>query len=199
MPFDLIRIVLPGYNFPLAPALAHAPPGFKARCQRMCVDHANSISQLLRDGSEYGTECLDDYFTATAVFESTKTQVVFVTTLARGNQTLYNRVFLRSGPFCPVLASRKLQRNRGHSGTPALSRSPLHTPRSKAVTRVEPKLLGRWEYHILITSRPLASHGLKSTETKAKALLKRRAGYRTGEHQFIIVLLGNMRQFPAGV
>ncbi|OTA81399.1 hypothetical protein M434DRAFT_211175 [Hypoxylon sp. CO27-5] len=89
---DLTRITLAGYNFPLAAALTHAPADFKSRYQRMCFDHAQSISQLLRDGTKYGTEALDDYFTATAAFESTKIQVVFLATLARGNHTIYNQV-----------------------------------------------------------------------------------------------------------
>ncbi|KAI0145755.1 hypothetical protein F4776DRAFT_373660 [Hypoxylon sp. NC0597] len=89
---DLTRITLAGYNFPLAAALTHAPADFKARYQKMCFDHAQSISQLLRDGIKYGIESLDDYFTATAAFESTKIQVVFLATLARGNHTIYNQV-----------------------------------------------------------------------------------------------------------
>ncbi|KAI1410536.1 fungal-specific transcription factor domain-containing protein [Hypoxylon sp. FL1857] len=89
---DLTRITLAGYNFPLAAGLTHAPPDFKAQYQKMCFDHAKSISQLLRDGIKYGTESLDDYFTATAAFESTKIQVVFLATLTRGDHNIYNQV-----------------------------------------------------------------------------------------------------------
>lgn len=113
--FDLARITLAGYNFPLTAALAGAPVQFRTQHQEMCRHHADCVSQILRTGLDFsrggdsGSDAsagaaLDDHFTATAAFESTKIQVIHVTTLARTDQALYDRVVANIHTNLQVLA-----------------------------------------------------------------------------------------------
>lgn len=90
--FDLTRITLAGYNFPLSASLTDAPSNFKAEYQQKCFHHADALSWTLQTGLTYGIECLDDHYTSTAAFESTKIQVIYFTTLGKGDHDLYNRI-----------------------------------------------------------------------------------------------------------
>lgn len=81
---DLTRITLAGYNFPLASACAHAPADWMLRMQERCLAHAGRVSDLLESGCESGGGALDDSSIPMLAFESTKIQVVYAATLARG-------------------------------------------------------------------------------------------------------------------
>lgn len=87
--FDLTRVTLAGYSFPLATAMASAPMDAKKRYQFMAWEHAVKVSDLLNKSFEYGSAALDDYFVPTAAFESTKIQVIYTTTVANGDADVY--------------------------------------------------------------------------------------------------------------
>ncbi|EXJ77350.1 hypothetical protein A1O3_09576 [Capronia epimyces CBS 606.96] len=78
---DLTRIALPGFSFPLASTLAHAPPTFRTQCQQRCRYHASEISKIIRRAREYGPEAFDDHFCNVATFESTKAQIIYCATV----------------------------------------------------------------------------------------------------------------------
>lgn len=101
--FDLTRVILPGYNFPLSTTLTNAPSTFKAENQKRCFQHAVKVSEILRTALASGSESLDDTYTSTAAFESTKIQVVYVTTLGKGNTHMYNRVITNINTNMEVL------------------------------------------------------------------------------------------------
>ncbi|RMJ15619.1 hypothetical protein CDV36_004684 [Fusarium kuroshium] len=88
--FDLTRVTLPGYSFPLSAAFFHVPEDFTLKYRHEAWYHACCVSKLLETGLECGTETLDDHFTSTAAFESTKIQVIYLTTMANGSSRLYN-------------------------------------------------------------------------------------------------------------
>ncbi|RTE84055.1 hypothetical protein BHE90_001437 [Fusarium euwallaceae] len=88
--FDLTRVTLPGYSFPLSGAFFHVPEDFTLKYRHEAWYHACCVSKLLETGLECGTETLDDHFTSTAAFESTKIQVIYLTTMANGSSRLYN-------------------------------------------------------------------------------------------------------------
>ncbi|KAL1878122.1 hypothetical protein VTK73DRAFT_8002 [Phialemonium thermophilum] len=90
--FDLCRICLAGYSFPLAAAMRQAPPEFLAEQQQQCFHHAESASRILQTALDAGCSGLDDSFAPTCAFESTKIQVVYFTTLGHGERALYERV-----------------------------------------------------------------------------------------------------------
>ena len=102
--FDLTRITLAGYKFPLSAALANAPTEFKAQQQEKCYQHADIVSQILRSALAYGAGSLDDHYTPTAAFESTKVQVIYATTRASGDLKIYNRVVTNINTNMKVLA-----------------------------------------------------------------------------------------------
>lgn len=81
---DLTRITLAGYNFPLALACSRAPVDWLLRMQERCLAHAGRVSRLLANGLALGTGALDDSIVPAVAFESTKIQVVYAATLARG-------------------------------------------------------------------------------------------------------------------
>lgn len=89
--FDLTRVTLAGYSFPLAAAMASAPIDAKKRYQLMAWEHAVEVSDLLNKSFECGSGALDDYFVPTAAFESTKIQVIYSTTVANGDADIYAR------------------------------------------------------------------------------------------------------------
>ncbi|KAI1265393.1 hypothetical protein F5Y18DRAFT_386404 [Xylariaceae sp. FL1019] len=88
--FDLLKISLAGFTFPLAVAFRNAPPEFRSQCQNRCRFHANEVSNLLRRGltkSEASNEfqdrvAFDDPFCRAIAFESAKIQVVYTATVA---------------------------------------------------------------------------------------------------------------------
>ncbi|KAH7329468.1 hypothetical protein B0I35DRAFT_474073 [Stachybotrys elegans] len=79
--FDLTRISLPGYNFPLAAAFHHAPQQFVRQCQDRCRFHAVHISNLIRKGLEFGRAVFADVFCADAALESAKIQIIYAATV----------------------------------------------------------------------------------------------------------------------
>ncbi|PKS12422.1 hypothetical protein jhhlp_000628 [Lomentospora prolificans] len=88
--FDLTRVTLPGYNFPLAAALADAPADFIVKNRQKAWHHACCVSTLLSSALECGSGALDDHYTSTAAFESTKIHVIYLTTVANGDSSSYS-------------------------------------------------------------------------------------------------------------
>ena len=80
--FDLTRISLAGFNFPLASQLQKAPSSFRTRCQELCKLHAIKLSDLIRQGTAFGIESFDDTFCIDAAAESAKIQIVYATTVS---------------------------------------------------------------------------------------------------------------------
>lgn len=90
---DLYRVVLPGYQFPITKAFTSASTEFIQECQQRCYHHADAISKIFKIalGSDGGvfTEPLCGIF----AYESTKIQVIFVTTYVRQNPgEFYNQI-----------------------------------------------------------------------------------------------------------
>lgn len=79
--FDLTRISLPGFNFPLSTPMRDAPFEFRSQCQERCWFHARRMSDIIRKGITYGRPCFDDIFSADAAFESAKIQIVYASTI----------------------------------------------------------------------------------------------------------------------
>ncbi|KAL6355385.1 hypothetical protein LRP88_10974 [Fusarium phalaenopsidis] len=73
--FDLTRVTLPGYSFPLSAAFFQVSEEFTLKYRHEAWYHACCVSKLLETGLKCGTETLDDHFTSTAAFESTKIQL----------------------------------------------------------------------------------------------------------------------------
>ncbi|KAL2672211.1 hypothetical protein Neosp_012912 [[Neocosmospora] mangrovei] len=88
--FDLTRVTLPGYSFPLSAAFFQVPQDFALKYRYEAWYHACCVSKVLETGLECGTGTLDDHFTSTAAFESTKIQVIYLTTTANGSPRLYS-------------------------------------------------------------------------------------------------------------
>lgn len=88
--FDLTRVTLPGYSFPLSSAFFQVPQDFTLKYRHEAWYHACCVSELLETGLECGTGTLDDHFTSRAAFESTKIQVIYLTTMASGSPRLYS-------------------------------------------------------------------------------------------------------------
>ncbi|KAF4470504.1 Alkaline phosphatase [Fusarium albosuccineum] len=88
--FDLTRVTLPGYNFPLAAAFFQVSDEFTVKYRHEAWYHACCASRLLANALECGTGALDDHFTSTAAFESTKIQVIYLTTMANNASRLYS-------------------------------------------------------------------------------------------------------------
>ncbi|KAI0152689.1 hypothetical protein GGR57DRAFT_168446 [Xylariaceae sp. FL1272] len=88
--FDLLKISLAGFTFPLAIAFRNAPPEFRSQCQTRCRFHANEVSNLMQRGlgKSEGSNgyqdraAFDDPFCRAIVFESAKIQVVHTATVA---------------------------------------------------------------------------------------------------------------------
>lgn len=85
--FDLTRISLAGFNFPLAASFGTAPPKFRLQCQDRCRFHAVEVSNMIRLGSKGGPGAFDDVFCADAAFESSKVQIVYCATVASDEET----------------------------------------------------------------------------------------------------------------
>lgn len=86
--FDLTRISLAGFNFPLAPVFKHAPSEFRAHCQSLCRFHASQVSDIIRTGMAFGPNAFDDLFCPDATVESTKVQIIYAATVDQSPQTL---------------------------------------------------------------------------------------------------------------
>ncbi len=79
--FDLCRVSLAGFNFPLSGEFKDAPADFKDTIQARARYHADQVSQLLRRGMAHGTSAFDDLFCVDAAFESSKIQLVYAATV----------------------------------------------------------------------------------------------------------------------
>lgn len=84
--FDLTRISLPGFNFPLSAAFRRAPPAFRAQCQARCRHHADQVPELIRQGMVAGKDAFRDPFCTHAAFESLKILIVHSATSNSPNQ-----------------------------------------------------------------------------------------------------------------
>jgi hypothetical protein len=80
--FDLTRVSLPGFTFPLASAFQHAPPDFRSDIQTRCWHHALLASELVRKGLHFGREAFDDIFTTDAALEAAKIQIIYASTVS---------------------------------------------------------------------------------------------------------------------
>ncbi|KAK4234452.1 hypothetical protein C8A03DRAFT_47227 [Achaetomium macrosporum] len=85
--FDLTRISMAGFDFPLAGAFQNAPPQFRSQCQERCHFHALAVSDLIRQGIRIGRAAFDDSFCADAALESSKVQIIYTATVANDVQT----------------------------------------------------------------------------------------------------------------
>ena len=74
--FDLTRISLPGFSFPLSSAFRKAPPAFNQQVQQRCRFHSDEFSEVIRKGFTNGRACFDDVFFLDGVFEATKIQII---------------------------------------------------------------------------------------------------------------------------
>lgn len=86
--FDLTRISLAGFSFPLASAFKNAPLQFRAHCQNLCRYHATQASHIIRTGMNFGPSAFDDLFCPDAIIESTKVQIIYAATVDQSSQTL---------------------------------------------------------------------------------------------------------------
>lgn len=79
--FDLTRIALPGFTFPLASSFRDAPASFRSQCQERCRFHANAISDVVSTGFQHAPIAFDDPFCVHAVSEATKIQIIYTATV----------------------------------------------------------------------------------------------------------------------
>lgn len=86
--FDLTRISLAGFTFPLAAAFKDATASFRLQCQRRCNFHASELSELTRIGLAHAPSSFDDQFFPDAILESTKIQIIYAATVANDEGTL---------------------------------------------------------------------------------------------------------------
>ncbi|KAF4980458.1 hypothetical protein FDECE_17877 [Fusarium decemcellulare] len=86
--FDLTRISLAGFSFPLAVAFQNSPPEFRSQCQERCRFHATMVSDLVRQGFNHGRVAFDDNFCADAALESSKVQIIHSATVANDMQSV---------------------------------------------------------------------------------------------------------------
>jgi hypothetical protein len=86
--FDLTRISLAGFSFPLASAFKNAPLHFRAHCQNLCRYHATQASHIIRTGMTFSPNAFDDLFCPDAIIESTKVQIIYTATVDQSPQIL---------------------------------------------------------------------------------------------------------------
>ncbi|KAL7934957.1 hypothetical protein V8C35DRAFT_279425 [Trichoderma chlorosporum] len=86
--FDLTRISLAGFSFPLAAAFKNSPIEFRAHCQNLCRFHASQVSDIIRTGMSFSPSAFDDLFCSDATIESTKVQIIYGATVDQSPQTL---------------------------------------------------------------------------------------------------------------
>lgn len=102
---DLTRITLAGYNFPLAAAFAHAPLDFLERQQAECLRSAEALTSVFEIGFSHDIESAADMISAAAAFESTKVQVIHLTTIGKGVTTPVARVKHKINSNLRILAA----------------------------------------------------------------------------------------------
>ncbi|KAL2839046.1 hypothetical protein BJX68DRAFT_272338 [Aspergillus pseudodeflectus] len=85
--FDLTRISLPGFSFPLATGFRGAPPVFLQDCQRRCFHHAHEVSNLVRKVLPDKAMIADQPLWSGVLFESAKIQIVFTATVQNDTYT----------------------------------------------------------------------------------------------------------------
>jgi hypothetical protein len=93
---DLLRVVLPGYVFPITAGFANAPPDYIAWCRRTCWEHACVVSQLLETALQYGLEALADEVFRVFAYESTRIQVTYTHLLSSTEQLEVQAVTARN-------------------------------------------------------------------------------------------------------
>lgn len=86
--FDLTRVSISGFTFPITPHFKLGPESFQSDCRRQCRMHAEKASQLIREVMNHGRTALDDTFCADAALESAKIQIVCSATSGDGPQAL---------------------------------------------------------------------------------------------------------------
>lgn len=89
---DLYRVVLPGYNFPITAAFANAEPSFIEQIQESCRQHARTISHMIKSGLQHGKKAFDDSLCYICAYESTKLQVIYVSTCAADQLQLWAEI-----------------------------------------------------------------------------------------------------------
>lgn len=109
--FDLTRISLPGFNFPLAASFQSATPEFVSQCQERCRFHAVQATDLVRKGLVYGRVPFDDIFTVDAAFEAAKIQIIYTATVNQSLETIQ-----QTRNHVDLILQLFQQVNRGQSG-----------------------------------------------------------------------------------
>lgn len=80
--FDLTRVSLPGFSFPLAERFKAAPSEFVQHCQQQCFSHAEQVSHLIRNAIGMDRMAYSDAFCADVAMESAKIQIIYSATLS---------------------------------------------------------------------------------------------------------------------
>ena len=109
--FDLTRISLPGFNFPLAASFQTVPHDFRQQCQQRCRYHSDQVSDLIQIGMAHGTQAFDDAFCFVAAYEATKVQIIHETTVAGNDPGCRRRTEYN------LKTNIKLMNLKGHSGS----------------------------------------------------------------------------------
>ncbi|OIW27650.1 hypothetical protein CONLIGDRAFT_441613 [Coniochaeta ligniaria NRRL 30616] len=86
--FDLTRISIPGFTFPLASGFRNAPAEFQLDCQRRCRFHASEASKIISQAFEHDTTIFDQPFIADLALESAKIQILYSATVDNGVQSV---------------------------------------------------------------------------------------------------------------
>ncbi|VUC20648.1 unnamed protein product [Clonostachys rosea] len=79
--FDLTRVSLPGFAFPIARAFQSVSTEFSSYCQQRCRFHAARATDLVRKGLQHGRTPFDDIFTADAALEAIKILIIYNATV----------------------------------------------------------------------------------------------------------------------
>lgn len=79
--FDLTRVSLPGFAFPIARAFQSVSTEFSSYCQQRCRFHAARAIDLVRKGLQHGRTPFDDMFTADAALEAIKILIIYNATV----------------------------------------------------------------------------------------------------------------------
>lgn len=79
--FDLTRITLPGFTFPLSSSFRDAPADFRFKFQQRCRYHSTEVSKLIRQAFVHGAVALDQPFFGDIALESTKIEIIYAATV----------------------------------------------------------------------------------------------------------------------
>ena len=79
--FDLTRISMPGFAFPLAAGFRNSPIEFQLDCQRRCRFHASEASNIFSQAFIHDTTVFDQPFIADVALESAKIQIIYSATV----------------------------------------------------------------------------------------------------------------------